>query len=123
MAETQAPTPQIIQGYGAGMFRISAIVHQNSVIVFPTQTILWPVTELGQVDESSLSPALGQAPELDILLLGTGNTMKLADPTLIRACRAHSVVLEVMDTGAACRTYNLLAGEQRRIAAALIALI
>ena len=122
MADTKTPKPQILQGYGPGMFRISEVVHKNSVIVLRDQTIPWPVDHMGQLDEQALAPALAEAPLLDILLLGTGSQMIRPDQDLIEMCRARSVVLEYMDTGAACRTYNLLAGERRRVAAALIVL-
>ncbi len=122
MAANQAPTPQILQGYGPGMFRISEVVHNSSVIVLPHRTIPWPVEDITQLDGQALAPVLAEAPLLDILLLGTGNRMVPPDRILIAACRARSVALEYMDTGAACRTYNLLAGEKRRIAAALIML-
>ncbi len=122
MADIHAPTPQILQGYGPGMFRISEIVHNSSVIVLPHRTIPWPVEDISQLDGQALAPALAEAPLLDILLLGTGDRMALPDRSIIEACRACSVVLEYMDTGAACRTYNLLAGEKRRVAAALIIL-
>ncbi len=122
MANADAPSQQIVQSYGVGLFRISATTYTSSVIVLPGRTLPWAVTQLGEVDEESLQPVLVMAAQLDILILGTGNRMHLADSELMDACRACAVALEVMDTGAACRTFNLLAGEQRRVAAALIAL-
>ena len=122
MAPTDAPVPQIIQGYGGGMFRISDVVHSHSVIVLPTRTLPWPPARVSEIDEQSLRPVFDQAEQIDILLLGSGNSMQLTPTGIQEICRARAVVIEVMDTGAACRTYNLLAGEKRRVAAALIAL-
>lgn len=122
MAGTDAPTPQIIQGYGAGLFRISSLVHHHSIIVLPLRTIPWAPTAVDEVDERSLAPVLDAAEQLDILLLGTGNRIQQTGMAVFDICRARAIAIEVMDTGAACRTYNLLAGEQRRVAAALIAL-
>ena len=122
MTRTDTPIPQIIQGYGAGMFRISDVVYRHSVIVLPTRTIPWSPAAIGDLDEPSLRPLWEAAERLDILLLGTGSSMPRTSAAIREICRGRAVALEVMDTGAACRTYNLLAGEQRRVAAALIAL-
>jgi uncharacterized protein len=65
--------------------------------------------------------AAGAAGQIELLLLGCGPRMALIPSTLRAALRAKGIVLEPMDTGAACRTYNVLAAEGRKVAAALIA--
>ena len=122
MARTDAPVPQIIQGYGAGMFRISGVVHSHSVIVLPTRTLPWSPARIGELNEQSLRPVLDAAGQLEILLLGTGNSMPRTGTAIREIFRASTVTIEIMDTGAACRTYNLLAGERRLVAAALLVL-
>jgi uncharacterized protein len=81
------------------------------------------VGEIGALSAGSLDAvsAAGRAGSVELLLIGTGARMAQIDRTLRQALRADGVVIEVMDTGAACRTYNVLMAEGRRVAAALIA--
>ncbi|WP_119301299.1 Mth938-like domain-containing protein [Dongia deserti] len=114
---------QIIDGYGEGGFRISGQRVEGSVIVFPDKVIAWgtaAVSDMGAGDLEPVSEA-GRAGAVELLLVGTGARMTQIDRTLRQALRANGVVIEVMDTGAACRTYNVLMAEGRRVAAALIA--
>jgi uncharacterized protein len=114
---------QIIDAYGEGGFRISGRRVEGSVIVFPDKVTPWAVDEIGALSAGSLDAvsAAGRAGSVDLLLIGTGARMAQIDRTLRQALRADGVVIEVMDTGAACRTYNVLMAEGRRVAAALIA--
>lgn len=114
---------QIIDSYGGGRFRITGIVYESSVLVFPARTLSWPVASMDQLDEPSLAPVVAeaQAGNVDLLLLGCGARMALIPADLRRNLRAAGVVIEAMDTGAACRTYNVLMADGRRVAAALIA--
>lgn len=114
---------QIIEGYGGGGFRISGQRVEGSIIVFPDKVLAWSGAAAGHLDAGSLAPvgAAGQAGTVELLLIGTGARMTPIDRALRQALRADGVVVEVMDTGAACRTYNVLMAEGRRVAAALIA--
>ena len=113
---------QVITGYGPGMFRIAGVAHSGSVLVLPNRTLAWAVTDFAEIDPAGLEPILSQNPPVDVLLLGCGPAMQLPPPELRVALRERGVVLEPMDTGAACRTFNVLLTEGRRAAAALIAL-
>jgi uncharacterized protein len=113
---------QVITGYGPGMFRIAGVAHSGSVLVLPNRTLAWAVTDFAEIDPAGLEPILSQDPPVDVLLLGCGPAMQLPSPELRVALRERGVVLEPMDTGAACRTFNVLLTEGRRAAAALIAL-
>jgi uncharacterized protein len=73
------------------------------------------------VTRESLMPVVEHG-GVQILLLGLGRTMGAIPRKLHSACRAAGIVLEPMDTGAACRTYNVLVGEDRHVAAALLPL-
>lgn len=87
------------------------------------RTELWPVDNADDVTLASLETVVAEARRLpiDILLIGSGAGPALF-PTALRAeLRTFGMVLEWMDTGAACRTFNILLAEERRIAAALIA--
>jgi uncharacterized protein len=112
---------QTVESYGAGRFRVGGALHPGSVLVFPERTLSWPVTAFDSLTLESLAPVL-EAPEaLELLVLGCGARMEMVPPELRDAVRAHGLVIEAMDTGAACRTYNVLLMEERRVAAALIA--
>jgi len=113
---------QIIEAYGEGGFRISGRRVEGSVIVFPDKVVAW-APAAGDMRAGDLQPvsAAGQAGSVELLLIGTGARMTQIDRTLRQTLRADGVVIEAMDTGAACRTYNVLMAEGRRVAAALIA--
>jgi uncharacterized protein len=115
---------QIIDGYGGGGFRVSGQRIEGSVIVFPDKVAPWSVVEAAALSASSLEAvsAAGRAGTVELLLVGTGARMTRIDGALRQALRADGVVVEAMDTGAACRTYNVLMAEGRRVAAALIAI-
>jgi uncharacterized protein len=114
---------QIIESYGDGRFRVTGALHQGSVLVYPDKTVAWPVSESAALTEESLAgiAAAGDAGMIDLLLIGCGARMVMIPQKLRAALRSHGVVIEPMDTGAAARTYNVLAAEGRKVAAALIA--
>ena len=113
---------QVIQAYGDGHFRISGAVHDGSVIVLPERTLAWPVTAAAGLTLESLAGVLAAEPRVELLLIGCGREAAPVPAELRAALRARGIVTEVMDTGAACRTYNILLAEERRVAAALIAI-
>jgi uncharacterized protein len=114
---------QVIDGYGDGGFRVSGTRVEGSIIVFPDRLIAWQAVALAEVTAALLDTvkAEGTAGQVDLLLLGTGQRMAQIDRGLRQELRGAGVVIEVMDTGAACRTYNVLLSEGRKVAAALIA--
>jgi uncharacterized protein len=112
---------QQIQAYRAGGFTIAGTRHQGSVLVLPDRTLPWEIGELAAVTPESLAPILEEG-RVEILILGCGQKFDRPSSELRRALRAKGVVTESMDTRAACRTFNVLLAEDRRVAAALIAL-
>jgi len=110
---------QYIEGYGAGRFRISGVVHEGAVLVFRTRTIAWPVASIAELTADSLAPVL-EAGDVKVLLLGCGARMAPVPAAVRERLRAGGVVIEPMDTGGACRTYNVLLAEDRQVAAALL---
>ena len=114
--------PPAIEGYGGGGFRVDGEIHKGSLIVLPTGTVAWTVAEFGEIDNSTLPPALFADAQVELLLLGCGVRMQQLARPLRDALRAVGVIVEPMDTGAAVRTYNVLLGENRQVAAALIAI-
>lgn len=112
---------QLIQRYGNGGFKISTVPFEGSVLVLPEEAMSWSVTEPGDITIDALSPITSQADQFDILLIGSGASFGRIPPELRKALKDIGLILEWMDTGAACRTFNVLVGEERRVAAALIA--
>ena len=113
---------QVITGYGPGLFRIAGVAHKGSVLVLPDRTLAWAVSSFSDIDIAGLEPILSATPSVDVLLLGCGPAMQMPSRELRAALRERGVVLEPMDTGAACRTFNVLLSEGRHAAAALIVL-
>lgn len=113
---------QIIQAYGAGGFRIAGTRHDGSVLVFPDRTLLWTADSFEAATVDGLTPITAAEPRVELLLIGTGMRMKPIPSAMRAHFRALGIMLDAMDTGAACRTFNVLMAEERRIAAALIAL-
>lgn len=113
------PGRQIIERYAAGGFRISGVVHRGPVLVFPDRTLAWAVTSPAALSVDSLSP-VAEHGGVQILLLGLGRGGGIVPEAVRSALRARGIVIEAMGTGAACRTYNVLVAEDRRVAAALL---
>ncbi len=119
----QAPADrQIIQRYRNGGFRVSGVVFAGSVIVTPGATALWPVTAMDQLTASNFKTLIDSAPGLDVCLLGCGARMQPLPKDLRLALKEAGLAIDPMDTGAACRTFNVLMNEGRAVAAALIAI-
>ncbi|HTZ78668.1 MAG TPA: Mth938-like domain-containing protein [Stellaceae bacterium] len=110
---------QVIERYGPSGFRVTGISFASSVLVFPDRTSAWEVTAIGDLTAESLRPVIEHG-GVEILLLGCGSRMAPVSPGLRQTLRAAGIVVDAMDTGAACRTYNVLMAEERRVAAALI---
>ncbi|MDH3474651.1 MAG: Mth938-like domain-containing protein [Rhodospirillales bacterium] len=120
MVEVTSSVPsgrQVVEAYGGGGFRVSGTAYRGSVLVTPDASFCWPVSGFDALAPESFQPFLSELAEIEILLLGCGAKLLPVSKTL----RAAGPVLEPMDTGAACRTYNVLLAEERRVAAALIA--
>jgi len=113
------PWRQIIERYGPSGFRVSGTIYLGPVLVFVDRTVAWADAA---ITEGALSPVIEHG-GVELLLLGLGRRMAPAAPALRAALKAHGIAIEAMDTGAACRTYNLLLAEDRRVAAALLPLV
>jgi uncharacterized protein len=124
MADIKPQVPQgrqLIQGYGGGGFRIAGEAYTSSVIVMPDQTLPWQVTSFDDISITGLAPLMHENTGVEVLLIGCGARMGMPRTDIRDALKAFSIVPEWMDTGAACRTFNVLLAEDRAVAAALIA--
>ncbi|MBM3951518.1 MAG: hypothetical protein FJ311_08705 [Rhodospirillales bacterium] len=112
---------QVIEAYGDGGFVIAGARYTGSVIVFPERTFVWRAAAVADVTEAALAPLFEAPAPAEILVIGCGPRFLPAPVALRAAIRARGPALEWMDTGAACRTFNVLLAEGRPVAAALIA--
>jgi uncharacterized protein len=110
------PGLQVVERYGPAGFRIAGIIYKSPVLVFPERTIEWPG---GALNEPGLS-AIIEDGAIELLLLGLGRRIAPVPPALRQTLKLHGIAVEPMDTGAACRTFNVVVAEDRRVAAALL---
>lgn len=110
-----------LDAFGAGGFRFAGMGHRGSIIATPAGIRQWPVTRFDEITPENLLPVVEEADAIDFLLIGTGPDIAFLPSAWREHFRAHGITLEGMATGAAARTYNVLVGEDRRVAAALIA--
>ena len=115
------PRAAPIDAYGNGGFRFAEMSHRGSLLCLPDGIWAWPVSDPAQIGEAALARVFDNSAAIDTLLIGTGAGVWLAPEPLRNALRAVRIVLDVMQTGPAIRTYNIMMGEGRRVAAALIA--
>ena len=118
--EAADPGLRRIERYGAGGFTIVGKAYQGSVMVLPDRVLPWVAdpAALSPDDFAGLIEARG---EFEILLVGTGKALRPLPKAVRQALSDAAVGHDPMGTGAACRTYNVLVAEGRRVAAALIA--
>jgi uncharacterized protein len=115
------PRSAPIDAYGKGGFAFADMSHRGSLLCLPDAIWAWPVTKATEIDEYTLSRVFAAANSIDSLIIGTGTDVWIAPNRLREALRAVHVGLDSMQTGPAIRTYNIMIGERRRVAAALIA--
>ena len=120
IAPIQLVGRQVVLGYGKGGFLVSDQQWHGAILVFPDRTLPWDAMALADLTVASFRAVTESNPPPDILLIGTGARMAMLPAGLRADLRSLGLAIETMDTGAACRTYNLLVGEERRVAAALL---
>ena len=108
-----------VTGTGAGWVRVGADEHRASFLLAPDTLVpAWAAGGFDALSEADFAPVLSLAPE--IVLLGTGARQRFPHPRVYRALTDARIGVEVMDTAAAARTYNIIAAEGRRVVAALL---
>ncbi|MPY70194.1 MAG: hypothetical protein GEU92_08905 [Alphaproteobacteria bacterium] len=124
MVDITPPVPagaQIVEAYGDGGFRICGTLYDGSVLILPGVTLRWQAASADAITMESLAPILEADAVVELLLIGCGDAIAPLSATLRAGLRTRGVAVEPMDTGAACRTFNVLLSEDRAVAAALIA--
>jgi uncharacterized protein len=109
---------QLFSGYGAGYVAVNRVRYEKCVVVSPQAVSEWGVTSF----EALTAGDFGFIGELrpEIVILGTGATQRFPGAELARALAASGAGVEIMDSRAACRTYNILASEARKVVAAIL---
>lgn len=116
-----AGTLRTVTGYGPGWIEINAIRHAGALLVQPEADVLpWPVSGFEALAATDFEAIAALQP--DLVLLGTGARQRFVHPRLTSALASRRIGVECMDTAAACRTYNILMTEGRRVLAALLPL-
>lgn len=108
---------QVIQSYRGGTFKISNVSYDHPIVVTADQVVIWSPSEPLRASDFEPLKALG----IEVVLLGTGDKLERLPNTLRQEIKnVYGFTVDAMDTGAACRTYNVLMAEGRLIAAALV---
>jgi len=121
MTPARFPGRAPIDAYGNGGFRFAEMSHRGSILALPSGIEAWPVARVEDIDADTLARLIAEAAAIEILLIGTGREMQLLSREARSALAAANLEPELMATGAAVRTFNVLLSEERAVAAALIA--
>lgn len=108
-----------ITGYGIGFIEVNKTPYSQALIVQPDgEVMVWPVEESLDLTEDHFSMISGLQPEL--VIIGTGKKQVFLNPKILQPLIKAKIGFEMMDSQAACRTYNILMGEGRKALAAII---
>jgi uncharacterized protein len=121
-ARPHFPGRAAIDAYGAGGFRFADMSHRGSILCIPSGIYAFEPTRFSEIDEKALAPVLAESGrDIAFLLIGCGPRIERVPESLRVRFRAVGIGIDAMDTGAACRTYNVMLAERRPVAAALLA--
>jgi uncharacterized protein len=113
------PGQNIFTAHGAGYVQVNELRYEQPIIVTPDQVLKdWPARSFATLTEEDFSHFLAYKPE--VVILGTGEQHRFAHPQLYRALTAAGIGVECMSTPAACRTYNILSVEDRKVVAGIL---
>ncbi len=115
------PAARRIERYGGGGFTIGGTAYRGSILLLPDGVVPWPVEAFDGLDFAHFAPLIAARDRFELVLIGAGPRGGLLPRGLRQALAAEGLRFDVMDSGAAARTFNVLAAEDRLVAAALIA--
>ncbi len=108
-----------VTGYGPGYIEINAVRYEMSVLVMPEGDVEpWPASRFEDLEPAHFETLLDKSAE--VVLLGTGSKLRFPHPRLTAALSRRHIGVDAMDLQAACRTYNVLMAEGRKVAAVLL---
>lgn len=110
-----------IDAYGNGGFRFADMSHRGSLLLLPSGIYGWEPVDAKQLSVGHFEKVLAEAQGIEVLLIGTGDGMRVLPKELRAAFKEAGISIDPMSTGAAVRTYNIMLSESRAVAAALIA--
>lgn len=110
-----------IESYGNGGFRFGDYSHKGSLLASPQAMQSWSVDNVQDISIETLKPLLGLKGQFSFLLIGTGRDIVKLNPSLQISLKTMNIHFDVMQTGAAAQTWNIMIGESRSVAAALLA--
>jgi uncharacterized protein len=110
-----------IDAYGNGGFRFADMSHIGSILCLPSGIHGWQLNDPARLALDDLDRILAEAGDIEVLIFGMGKDLRPIPKPIKEALRARGVSSDPMSTGAAVRTFNVLLAEERRVAAALIA--
>lgn len=113
---------QSVSGYGEDWIAVNGQRHFHSLVLSPKGTLSqWPCARFDLLEAAHFDLLLEQSTEApELVVFGSGARLRFAPPALLQGLMSRRIGVETMDTAAACRTYNILAGEGRRVVAALL---
>jgi uncharacterized protein len=116
------PRQVLIDAHGGGGFRFAGLSHRGSLLCLPDGIWAWPVAAASAMTAAALALVFDRAESLDFFIVGTGVEPWMMPPSLRTRFRDVQISVDVMTTGPAVRTYNVMLMENRRVGAALIAI-
>ena len=119
--EQHFPGRAPLDAYGNGGFRFADMSHRGSILCLPSGIHGWAATEADPLTADLFERAIAEAADIEVLLVGTGTTLRPLPKELRERLKAAGISADPMSTGAAVRTFNILLAEERAVAAALIA--
>ena len=115
----QSDNKNLITGYDLNWVEVNQERHHSSFIVTPNQLLLeWPIKSIKDIKENSFEAI--ESLSVEIILLGTGNIQEHLEPRLLEYFSKKNMAVESMNNQSACRTYNILANEERKVLLALM---
>jgi uncharacterized protein len=121
MQPARFPGRAPIDAYGNGGFRFASMSHRGSILALPSGIEAWAVTSAEEISAEAVARIVAEATAIEILLIGTGAEMRPLSREARAALAAANLEPELMATGPAVRTFNVLLSEERAVAAALVA--
>ncbi len=119
--EQHLPEQVPVDAYGNGGFRFGGMSHRGSILILPSGVHGWAAVAPADITVDSLAPVFEEADGIDMLLIGTGRDLVPTQRVVAEALRERRIKHEAMSTGAAVRLFNVMLGERRQFAAALLA--